>query len=176
MAALLGSVLGRQSSWGGGSWANTESSPEEQALSLSWPVGEYCSKVTDRSRYSWEGEGKGQLGRAQSSLADAVIQSYDYRGRCSRSRSSTILTFPYREGLTNHVSQEGSGLTAVDAMDRTRSWSSTSCLKVGLWEGTACQHSLMIMYLAQQPITSRLINTPPRVTTNHISPGVSKQN
>lgn len=29
----------------------------------------------------------------------------------------------------------------------TRSRSSTSCLKVGLWEGTACQHSRMIMYL-----------------------------
>lgn len=38
-------------------------------------------------------------------------------------------------------------LTSVDVTVRTRSRSSTSCLKVGLWEGTACQHSRMIMYL-----------------------------
>lgn len=50
MTTVLGYVLGRQGSWGGGSWANTESSPEEQVLSVSRPVGEYCSKVTDRSR------------------------------------------------------------------------------------------------------------------------------
>lgn len=35
----------------------------------------------------------------------------------------------------------------MEVMDSTRSWSSTSCRKVGLWDGTACQHSLMIMYL-----------------------------
>lgn len=37
---------------GSRSWANTESSPEELELGVSWPPGEYCSKGTDRSRYS----------------------------------------------------------------------------------------------------------------------------
>lgn len=41
----------------------------------------------------------------------------------------------------------GSALTSVDVTVRMRSRSSTSCLKVGLCEGTACQHSRMIMYL-----------------------------
>lgn len=35
-------------------------------------------------------------------------------------------------------------------MDRVRSRSSTSCLKVGLCEGTACQQSLIIIYLQRQ--------------------------
>lgn len=43
---LLGGAGGRSS------WANTESSPEELELGVSWPPGEYCSKGTDRSRYS----------------------------------------------------------------------------------------------------------------------------
>lgn len=38
-------------------------------------------------------------------------------------------------------------LTSVDVTVRTLSRSSTSCLKVGRCEGTACQHSRMIMYL-----------------------------
>lgn len=37
---------------GSRSWANTESSPEELELGVSRPPGEYCSKGTDRSRYS----------------------------------------------------------------------------------------------------------------------------
>lgn len=37
---------------GSRSWANTESSPEELELGVSWLPGEYCSKGTDRSRYS----------------------------------------------------------------------------------------------------------------------------
>lgn len=41
-------------------------------------------------------------------------------------------------------------LTSVEVIDKIRSWSSTSCLKVGLCDGTACQHSLMIMYLKSQ--------------------------
>lgn len=40
-------------------------------------------------------------------------------------------------------------LTWLDVMARQRSRSSTSCLKVGLWEGMACQQSLIIMYLKQ---------------------------
>lgn len=40
--------------------------------------------------------------------------------------------------------------TSVEVIDKTRSRSSTSCLKVGLCDGTACQHSLMIMYLEEQ--------------------------
>lgn len=40
-------------------------------------------------------------------------------------------------------------LTSVDVTVRMRSKSSTNCLKVGLCEGTACQHSLIIMYLCQ---------------------------
>lgn len=47
-----------------------------------------------------------------------------------------------------YLRSEKAGLTSVEVMDRTRSWSSTSCLNVGLWDGTACQHSRMIMYLA----------------------------
>lgn len=41
----------------------------------------------------------------------------------------------------------GPALTSVDVTVRMRSMSSTSCLKVGLCEGAACQHSRMIMYL-----------------------------
>lgn len=55
---LLGSCLGRQGSSGRGSWAKTESSPEEQVLFESWQVGEYCSKGTARSRYSCQGRGQ----------------------------------------------------------------------------------------------------------------------
>lgn len=55
---LLGSCLGRQGSSGSGSWAKTESSPEEQVLLESWQVGEYCSKGTARSRYSCQGRGQ----------------------------------------------------------------------------------------------------------------------
>lgn len=40
-------------------------------------------------------------------------------------------------------------LTSVDVTVRTLSRSSTSCLKVGRCEGTACQHSRMIMYLRE---------------------------
>lgn len=43
-------------------------------------------------------------------------------------------------------------LTSVDVTVRMRSKSSTNCLKVGLCEGTACQHSLMIMYLCQEQL------------------------
>jgi len=39
------------------------------------------------------------------------------------------------------------GLTWLDVMARQRSKSSNSCLNVGLWEGTACQQSLIIIYL-----------------------------
>lgn len=66
---------------------NTESSPDELELGVSWPPGEYCSNGTERSKYS-----------------------------------------------------------SVDVTVRMRSKSSTNCLKVGLCEGTACQHSRMIMY------------------------------
>lgn len=52
----LACCFGRQGSSESGSCANTESSPEEQALWVSWPLGEYCSKATDRSMYSCEEE------------------------------------------------------------------------------------------------------------------------
>lgn len=42
------------------------------------------------------------------------------------------------------------GRTWFDVMERVRSRSSTSCLKVGLWDGTACQQSLIIMYLNEE--------------------------
>lgn len=35
-------------------------------------------------------------------------------------------------------------------MESVRSRSSTSCLKVGLWDGTACQQSLIIIYLQEE--------------------------
>lgn len=38
-------------------------------------------------------------------------------------------------------------LTSLVVRVRIRSKSSTNCLNVGLWEGTACQQSLIIMYL-----------------------------
>lgn len=31
---------------------NTESSPDELELGVSWPPGEYCSNGTERSKYS----------------------------------------------------------------------------------------------------------------------------
>lgn len=60
---LLGSCLGRQGSSGSGSWAKTESSPEEQVLLESWQVGEYCSKGTARSRYSCQRRGRRSAAR-----------------------------------------------------------------------------------------------------------------
>lgn len=39
--------------------------------------------------------------------------------------------------------------------DRVRSKSSTSCWKVGLWDGTACQQSLIIRYLKEQKTVFR---------------------
>lgn len=39
--------------------------------------------------------------------------------------------------------------TWLEVKATIRSRSSTSCLKVGLWEGTACQQSRIIMYLRQ---------------------------
>lgn len=41
-------------------------------------------------------------------------------------------------------------LTSVDVTVRTLSRSSTNCLKVGRCEGTACQHSRMIIYLYEK--------------------------
>lgn len=41
-------------------------------------------------------------------------------------------------------------LTWLDVIERVRSRSSTSCLKVGLWDGTACQQSLIIIYLQEE--------------------------
>lgn len=46
----------------------------------------------------------------------------------------------------------GPTLTSVDVTVSTRSRSSTSCLKVGLCEGAACQHSRMIMYLKETQV------------------------
>lgn len=56
MTPLQGGCLGRQGSSGSRSCAKTESSPEEQVLWVSWPAGEYCSKGTERSRYSCQGD------------------------------------------------------------------------------------------------------------------------
>lgn len=53
VAPLLAGAWGRQGWSGSGSWPNTESSPDEQVLLESGHVGEYCSKGTARSRYSW---------------------------------------------------------------------------------------------------------------------------
>lgn len=41
-------------------------------------------------------------------------------------------------------------LTWQDVMESVRSRSSTSCLNVGLWDGTACQQSLIIIYLQEE--------------------------
>lgn len=54
------------------------------------------------------------------------------------------------KSLRQHEIKPSAWLTSVEVMDRIRSRSSTSCLKVGLWDGMACQHSLMIMYLKGQ--------------------------
>lgn len=49
----FGGNLGRQGSSALGSWENTESSPEEQVeLRVSGKLGEYWSRLTDRSKYS----------------------------------------------------------------------------------------------------------------------------
>lgn len=42
---------------------------------------------------------------------------------------------------------QGGTLTSLVLRVRMRSRSSTSCLKVGLWEEMACQQSFIIMYL-----------------------------
>ena len=59
--------------------------------------------------------------------------------------------------LAPHRSPHGAGrgrptLTSVEVTVSTRSRSSTSCLKVGLCEGAACQHSRMIMYLGDMQV------------------------
>lgn len=56
----------------------------------------------------------------------------------------------------------GPTLTSVDVTVRTRSRSSTSCLKVGLCEGAACQHSRMIMYLGDTQVGPALRSPAPR--------------
>lgn len=54
-----------------------------------------------------------------------------------------------------------------------RSKSSTNCLKVGLWEGTACQHSRIIMYLWQVHPES-LASCPSHATPGHQSPHIPR--
>lgn len=67
-----------------------------------------------------------------------------------------------------HGSHRGAGrggagpLTSVDVTVSTRSRSSTSCLKVGLCEGAACQHSRMIMYLGDTQVGPALCSPAPR--------------
>lgn len=113
IAPFEDSCLGRQGSSGRGSWAKTESSPEEQVELESGQVGEYCSNGTDRSKYS-----------------------------------------------------------SVEVIDKIRSWSSTSCLKVGRWDGTACQHSLMIMYSSCVQLAGLSILWPSFSSLNSSSTGI----
>lgn len=58
-----------------------------------------------------------------------------------------------RRGLGSPQGAPPSGATSptwLEVMATILSRSSTSCLKVGLWEGTACQQFLIIMYLRGQ--------------------------
>lgn len=76
-------------------------------------------------------------------------------GLCEKSQRSKVklkVEFCALPGVSvSSASSSCAGrLTSVEVIDKTRSWSSTSCLKVGLCDGTACQHSLMIMYLKQR--------------------------
>lgn len=48
-------------------------------------------------------------------------------------------------------------LTSLVVRVRIRSKSSTNCLNVGLWEGTACQQSLIIMYLENTGLLGEFI-------------------
>lgn len=47
------------------------------------------------------------------------------------------------------VKNIGAELTSLVLRVRMRSRSSTSCLKVGLWDEMACQQSFIIMYLRE---------------------------
>lgn len=190
---LLGSCLGRQGSSGSGSWANTESSPEEQVLLESWQVGEYCSKGTDRSRYSCQRRGQRLDSGVTVKLFHFLVvrwleKSLAYYSRSSeyeilwkcyaalhcslacnfkntpkhlKNLSLRLFSSVFMVGWRNKLRvllflvlcvfcSFAGRLTSVEVIDKIRSWSSTSCLKVGLCDGTACQHSLMIMYLESQ--------------------------
>jgi hypothetical protein len=74
---------------------------------------------------------------------------------CARARGPVPpLGAPRTASYRRHSGHVGDrirlALTSVDVTVRMRSRSSTNCLKVGLCEGTACQHSLMIMYLGAE--------------------------
>ncbi len=49
-----------------------------------------------------------------------------------------------------NVCEERAALTSLVLRVRMRSRSSTSCLKVGLWDEMACQQSFIIMYLRER--------------------------
>lgn len=89
---LLGSALGRQGSSGSGSWANTESSPEEQVLLESWQVGEYCSKGTARSRYSCWGRPEVRPGRRWRATRFDCISLTRYRS-CQKTHFNLSFVF-----------------------------------------------------------------------------------
>lgn len=190
---LLGSCLGRQGSSGSGSWANTESSPEEQVLLESWQVGEYCSKGTDRSRYSCQRKCQRLDSGVTVKLFHFLVvkwvekslayysksSEYEILWRCCaalhcslacnfknapkhlKNLSLRLFSSVFMVGWSNKLPvllflvlcvfcSFAGRLTSVEVIDKIRSWSSTSCRKVGLCDGTACQHSLMIMYLESQ--------------------------
>lgn len=49
-----------------------------------------------------------------------------------------------------NMKNERAALTSLVLRVRMRSRSSTSCLKVGLWDEMACQQSFIIMYLTER--------------------------
>lgn len=115
--------LGRQGSSGKGSWEKTESSPEEHVeLLVSGKHGEYWLTGMARSRYSYGKEKVGSYSCIYYTVWLHIIV-HDSATPCK-------ITFTWLELRAN-----------------IRSRSSTSCTKVGLWHGTACQQSLIIMYL-----------------------------
>ena len=52
---------------------------------------------------------------------------------------------------------ESAALTSLVLRVRMRSRSSTSCLKVGLWDEMACQQSFIIMYLTGKKMRNCLL-------------------
>lgn len=95
--------FGRQGSSGKGSWENTESSPEEQELRVSWKLGEYCSAGAHRSRYSYSTHRQGK--REEGGETTITLTGLERRDRKRRESERTINYYVNYKLFVNHVGQ-----------------------------------------------------------------------
>lgn len=96
----------------------------------------------------------GQISHNETQIAWALIKVFSSEVRLHEVKATVVqgkimnkVLYLSGESMLSVSSSCAVRPTSVEVIDKTRSRSSTSCLKVGLCDGTACQHSLMIMYL-----------------------------